>query len=356
MDIKLLKRIASTPGIPGFEQEIRSLVLSETESFCDSVSIDIMGNLTVKKGNGNKKVMIAAHMDEIGLLSTHVDDHGFIRFHTLGGFDPRTLFAQRVTVLGKNKLPGVIGGKPAHVLTDEEKKKAPSVDDMFIDTGLPAEKVKELVPVGTPVVRDRTCMKMGDLISGKSLDNRLSVYCLIEILKHVRVPKDISFYAVFTVQEEVGLRGVRVASESIKPDVGLAMDITIANDIPGVSAQKKITELGKGPAVKIMDGSVISSPSLVQYIEDIAEQSDLSIQREVLTSGGTDTPAMQYLTGIGAHVSCISIPTRYVHSTVESSHSRDIEDTITLTTNLISHINTFFDQSDVENAIDNRLI
>ncbi|MBP3191521.1 M42 family metallopeptidase [Natronogracilivirga saccharolytica] len=353
MDFNLLKRIVKTPGIPGFEQQIRSLVSSEAAPFGDSVSTDTMGNLIIKKGAGKKRVMAAAHMDEIGLMTTYVDEQGFIRFHTLGGFDPRTLFAQRVTVLGKKNLPGVLGGKPAHVLTDEEKKRAPNIDDLFIDVGLPASKVKELVPVGTPVVRDRSCIRMGDLVTAKSLDNRLSVYCLIEILKKVTVPDDISFFAVFTVQEEVGLRGVRVSAETIRPDAGLAMDITIANDIPGVSAQKKITELGKGPAVKIMDGSVISSPSFVQYIEDTANQHDISLQREILTSGGTDTPAMQYLTGIGAHVSCLSIPTRYVHSTVESAHGSDIDDTITLGTHLISQANTFLQDSDVVKATDN---
>lgn len=341
MNFPLFKKIVNTPGVPGFENEIRSVISKQLSDSCDNIHTDSIGNLIVKKGNGDKKVMFAAHMDEIGFLSTYVDDQGFIRFHTLGGFDTKTIYSQRVTVLGKENLPGVIGGKPAHVLTDEEKKYAPSRDDLFIDIGLPAEKVKEMVPVGTPIVRDRSCIRMGDLVTGKSLDNRISVYALIEIIKKMTVPDGISLYAVFTVQEEVGLRGVRIASEHIRPHIGIAMDITLANDIPGVAAQKKITELGKGPAVKIMDGSVISSPELVTYIEKVAESAKIPLQREVLTSGGTDTPAMQYLTGIGAHVTCLSVPVRYVHSTVETAGKQDIDRTIKLALSVISTIDTF---------------
>lgn len=341
MNFRLFNKIVATPGVPGFEQKIRSLVNTELSGISDRISTDVMGNLIATKGNGKTVVMFAAHMDEIGLLSTYVDDDGFIRFHTLGGFDVRTLFAQRVTVLGKKHLPGVIGGKPAHILTDEEKKKSPALDDLFIDVGLSAEKVKDLVPVGTPVVRDRSCIEMGDLVTGKSLDNRVSVYALIQAFKKAVVPADITLQAVFTVQEEVGLRGVRVAAETIRPQIGIALDITLANDIPGVAAQKRITEMGKGPAVKIMDGSVISSPQLVNHIEETARVNKIPLQREVLTAGGTDTPAMQYLTGLGAHVACISVPTRYVHSTVESASKKDIDHAVSLTRSVISSLDTF---------------
>lgn len=341
MDFSLLKKIAGTPGIAGFEQKIRKVVEQELSSSADHIGTDVMGNLIVTRGNGPKKVMFAAHMDEIGLMSTFIDDQGFIRFHTLGSFDMKTLFSQRVIVLGKKDLKGVVGGKPTHVQTEEEKKKAPDRDDLFVDVGLPADKVKELVPTGTPIVRERNCMEMGDMVTGKSLDNRLSVYCLIQAVKEVSIPSGITFHAVFTVQEEVGLRGVRVAADQLKPLIGIAMDITIANDIPGVSARKKITELGKGPAIKIMDGSVISSPQLVSHIEKVANQHSIPLQREVLTSGGTDTPAMQYLTGVGAHVACISIPARYIHSTVETASKEDIEKTVTLTKLVISSLDAF---------------
>ncbi len=341
MNFKLLKKIAGTPGIPGFEQKIRTLITQELSGRVDSITTDVMGNLVATRGNGDTCVMFAAHMDEIGLLATYIDDQGFIRFHTLGGFDARTLFAQRVTVLGKKNLPGVIGGKPAHVLTDEEKKKTPSPDDLFVDVGLPVDKVKEFVPVGTPIVRDRSCIEMGDMVTGKALDNRISVYALIETIREAVVPSGITLHAVFTVQEEVGLRGVRVAAERLKPVIGIALDITIANDIPGVAAQKKITELGKGPAVKIMDGSVISSPQLVSHIESIAESDNIPLQREVLTAGGTDTPAMQYLTGVGAHVACISVPTRYVHSTVETASKSDIDQSVELTKSVVATLDSF---------------
>ena len=341
MNFPLFNTIVSTPGVPGFEQPVRELLTNELNGFANELKTDKMGNLIASKGNGEVSVMLAAHMDEIGLITTYVDDQGFIRFHTLGGFDLRTLFTQRVTVLGKEHLPGVIGGKPSHVLTQEEKKKAPVMDDLFIDVGLPAEKVRELVPVGTPVTRNRSCIEMGELVTGKSLDNRISVYTLLEAFKKCTVPDNITLNAVFTVQEEVGLRGVRVAAEALKPKIGIAMDTTIANDIPGVSSQKKISEVGKGPAVKIMDGSVISSPELVEHMESVASENNIPVQREILTSGGTDTPAMQYLTGVGAYVSCISVPTRYIHSTVESASINDIDQSISLTVALVSSLENF---------------
>ncbi|MDG5766941.1 M42 family metallopeptidase [Balneolales bacterium ANBcel1] len=341
MNVALFKTIVNTPGVSGFEDPIRSVIAGHLQDAADRISTDSMGNLIATRGSGDKQLMFAAHMDEIGLISTYVDEQGFIRFHTLGGFDVKTLFAQRVTVLGKKHLPGVIGGKPSHVLTPEEKKKAPVLDDLFIDVGLPLDKVRELVPIGTPIVRDRSCIEMGELVTGKSLDNRISVYALMEALKACTIPAEYTLHAVFTVQEEVGLRGVRVAAESLKPDIGIAMDITIANDIPGVAAQKKITESGKGPAVKIMDGSVISTPELVRFIERTAQDHDIPLQREILTSGGTDTPAMQYLTGGGARVSCISVPARYIHSTVEAASKQDIDHAVALAVALISTIDRF---------------
>lgn len=284
--------------------------------------------------------MAAAHMDEISLITTFIDDNGFIRFHTLGGFDARTLYTQRVTVLADKPLPGVIGCKPAHLLKDEDKSKAPKIEELFIDIGLPAKKVKQLIKPGTLIVRDREMIEMGDHVTGKSLDNRVSVYILLEAIKKAD-DLNIDFYGVFTVQEEVGLRGARVAASNIRPDVGINLDITLANDFPGVEAQQRITELGKGTAIKIMDGSVICTASLVKFMEETATKNKIRFQPEVLTAGGTDTSAMQYLTGVGAHVGCISTPTRYVHSAVETASKTDIDSGIDLLSALLKNLQSY---------------
>src|SRR6187200_2363024 len=203
LDFPLLKKISETPGAPGFETQIRNLIKGEIEGLVDEMYIDTMGSLIgVRKGREPKKVMVAAHMDEISFMVTHIDDEGFIRFH------PKTLSAQRVIVHGREDIIGVMGSKPVHLMTPEEKNKNPQLRDYFIDTGMTPEKVKQLVEVGDPITRERDLIIMGDCINGKSLDNRVSVYILIEVLKALKgksLPYD--FYAAFTVQEEVGLRG-----------------------------------------------------------------------------------------------------------------------------------------------------
>lgn len=344
MDFELLQEIVEAPGAPGFENTIRETIQSIIEPYVDDLSIDGIGNLIARVGpkRGAPVVMAVAHMDEIGLISTYVDDSGFIRFHTLGGFDPSTLITQRVLVhtADAEDLMGVIGSKPIHVQSATERKKAPKIESLYIDVGLPPDEVRTLVPSGTPITRYRPLKKMGNCVTGKSLDNRLSVYILIEALRKVKQSQN-SFYAVFSTQEEVGIRGARVATNSIQPDIGIALDVTLANDVPGTQSQDYCTKLGDGTAVKVIDKSVISTPELVSFITDIAQQNHIKLQREVLTAGGTDTSAMQYLMGLGTQVSCISTPTRYIHSTAEVAHNEDIDHSIQLMTLLIEQIHNY---------------
>src|SRR6056297_1629848 len=222
MDFDLLKKLSEAPGVSGFETPIRNIIKTEIQGLADYVSTDNMGNLTaVIKGKTDKKLMVAAHMDEIGFIVTHIDDNGFVRFTTLGGFDPKTLTAQRVILHGKKDIIGVMGSKPIHMMDDEEKKKNPKIKDYFIDTGMTKKAVEEIIEPGTPITRERECIRMGDCINGKSLDNRVSVFALIETLKQLKgksLPYDL--YAVFTVQEELGLRGAQVAALEIEPDFG----------------------------------------------------------------------------------------------------------------------------------------
>jgi len=340
MDFQLLKEIVETPGAPGHEKPIRELVENLVQDHADECYTDGIGNLIVRKKNNGRKVMAAAHLDEISLISTKVDENGFIRFSTLGGFDPETLITQRVVVHGKEDLPGVIGSKPIHVQTDQEKKTKSKQKNLFIDTGLPADEVTKQVPDGSVITRQRDLIRMGRCVTGKSLDNRISVYLLVEALRNAK-SCGCDFYAVFTAQEEVGIRGARVAANKIQPDVGIALDITLANDLPGIQSHEQCTKLGEGTAIKIIDRSVICTPELVDFLEKIAREKEIKHQREVLTAGGTDTSGMQYLMGIGSHVGCISTPTRYVHSTVETCSVDDIDAGISLVTSLIEQIDQY---------------
>ena len=186
MNTTLLAEICKTPGAPGFEEKVRQLVLKEIKGYVDEVEIDNLGNVyAIKRGKSDKRVMVGAHMDEIGFIVTHIDDNGFIRFHTLGGFDPKTLTAQRVILHGKKDIIGVMASKPIHVMTADEKNKVAKLSDYFIDTGMPVKEVKKLITIGDSITRERAFIEMGECVNSKSLDNRLAVFILIETLKNL---------------------------------------------------------------------------------------------------------------------------------------------------------------------------
>ncbi|MEM1320881.1 MAG: M42 family metallopeptidase [Bacteroidota bacterium] len=332
INVELLKRICETPGAPGFEQRVRELVLKEVTPLVDEVRVDAMGNvIAVKKGQANKRVMIAAHMDEIGFIVTHVDDDGFVRFHTLGGFDPKTLTSQRVIIHGTQDIIGVMGSKPVHLMKPEERSKAVPIHEYFIDTGMPYEEVRKIVSVGDPITRDRHLIEMGDCVNSKSLDNRVSVFILLEMLRELKdqaVPYDI--YATFTVQEEVGIRGAISAAHQINPDFGFGLDVTIAFDVPGAQPHEMVSKLGKGAAIKVMDGSTICDYRMVAYLKEQADKKGIPWQVEVLPRGGTDTAGLQRYGKSGAIAGAISIPLRHIHQTIEMAHKGDIRHCIDL--------------------------
>lgn len=340
IDFPLLKKISETPGAPGFETQIRDLIKSEISGLVDEMYIDTMGSLIgVRKGTDPKRIMVAAHMDEISFIVTHIDDEGFIRFHPLGGFDPKTLSAQRVIVHGREDVIGVMGSKPIHLMTPEEKNKNPQLRDYFVDTGMPADKVKSLIDIGDPITRERDLIMMGDCVNGKSLDNRLSVYILIEVLKALKgktLPYD--FYAAFTVQEEVGLRGAFNAAGHIDPDFGIGLDVTIAFDTPGAQPFEMVTRLGKGTAIKILDGSIICDTRMTSFMKSIASKNNIPYQMEILPAGGTDTGALQRQGSKGSIAGAISIPLRHVHQSIEMAHAEDITASIQLLTQSVLNI------------------
>jgi len=343
INVSLLKQICEIPGAPGFEKPVRDLVISLVRPHVDEVRIDNIGNvIALKKGVRNpdgKRVMLAAHLDEIGFIVSHIDEQGFLRFNTLGGFDPKTLTAQRVIVHGKKDLIGVMGSKPIHVMTPEEKTKLPKTTDFFIDLGMPKEEVDKYITIGDPVTRDRELIEMGDCVNCKSIDNRVSVFIVIEALKQLKNPA-YDVYAAFTVQEEVGIRGANVAAHSINPDFGIALDTTIAFDVPGAAAHEKVTELGKGTAIKIMDAMTICDYRMVAFMKDIATKEAISWQPELLTAGGTDTAGVQRMGKQGAIAGAISIPTRHLHQVIEMAHKSDIADSIALLVACLEQLDT----------------
>ncbi len=334
MNRALLASLAQAHGAPGREEGVRKIVAAELGPLCDRLEPDPLGGLAgVRVGDGGTRLMLAAHMDEIGLMVTQVDDRGFVRFTPLGGWDARTLIGQRVRVHGRRSLPGVVGTTPVHLLEPDQRRKVPELTDLAVDLGLSPERARRLVRAGDVITRVRRLRSLGDLVTCKGLDDRVGVLVMIEALR-AAAPGATEVWAAATVQEEVGLRGARVAATRIRPDVALAIDTCPANDGPGGASDPGTTRLGEGAAIRIMDASAIGAPGLVRLLTDIAEEREIPHQFHVASRGGTDTGAMQ-LAGEGTIAGCVSIPTRYVHSSVEACHPADVDGAVALVVGLI---------------------
>ncbi len=330
-DYDLLKRLTEARGVPGYEDRVREIVREELSSHVDEIHTDAMGNVIgTIEGESEYSVAVAGHMDEIGFMATHVDD-GFVAVDPLGGFDPRVLKAQRVTVHTQDgDLPGVIGSPPPHTLDEEERERPPKTEDVRIDLGLPEKEVEERVSPGDLVTMDQRMERVGEHITGKALDDRVSVLALIEAARRIENP-EVTIHFAATVQEEVGLRGAHALGADLDPDLAIALDVTVANDVPGFGEEEYVTRCGEGAAIKLKDSSVITSPKVHRRLREVAEREGISHQFEILPAGGTDTAGFQ--TPAGAKpVGAISIPTRYLHTVTESAHIEDIAATIDLLT------------------------
>ncbi|CAN5764715.1 M42 family metallopeptidase [soil metagenome] len=332
INIELLRRLCEAPGIPGREDLIRAVVIEEMSPIVDEVTVDSLGNVVgVRTGGGGPKVMIAAHMDEIGFFVSHIDEKGFLRLQPVGGFDPRVLIAQRVLVHGYagETLRGALqlAAKPIHLL-DPADIKPPKLEELFVDLGLSVDVVSEKVEVGDIVTMDRTLEPIGNCMMSKSLDDRLGVYVMLEAVRAATRP-NAEIYAVATTQEEVGLRGARTSAYAIDPDISIALDVTLAMDIPGSQSHLQVTALGGGAAIKIMDSSILSNAKLVRHFRDLAKENDIPHQMEILPRGGTDAGATQ-LARAGNTAITLSIPTRYVHSVNEMASVSDIDASVRL--------------------------
>jgi endoglucanase len=338
-DLDLLRELSEAAGVPGCEDAIRAIVDREVRPYVDAVSVDPMGNLIAfRQGSASqrRKVMFAAHMDEIGFYVSSVDSTGFLRLQEVGGFDTRTLFARRVLVHAKGGvLRGVlnVAGKALHVLTAEDRKATKEVSDFFVDLGLPGKQVSKLVRPGDMVTLDAPFVEFGGYVSGKCLDNRAQVFVGIRALQQMKAPKN-DIYGVFTVQEEVGLRGAVVGTYGVNPDIGICLDTTVASDVPGVALEQRVTALGKGVAIKVLDGSVISDRALVYRCEQEAKRGRIAHQFEILPRGGTDAGAMQR-SRTGVKTVTLSIPTRYLHTVTETLNKADLQATRDLLVRLL---------------------
>lgn len=338
MNIRLLEKLTTTAGVPGREHRVRKLIQTEIKDLFDSVSVDPLGSViavkkpaprTGKAKRSPKKVMLAAHMDQIGFLVSHIDDKGFVYVNPVGGFDTRNLFARAVTICPdpndpKQDITGIMnpGGKPVHIASPEDRKKVPEVREFMIDLCRPKEEVEKLVKIGDMVVINAPVYKIGDHIVSQAMDNRVACWIAIEACKKLK-HHDCEIHCVFTVQEEVGLRGAVASAYTVKPDIGIGIDVTLAIDTPGVPAQDACTKLGEGAAITVMDGSAIGDYDLVETFEATAKKNKIKYQRSILAAGGTDTGGMQRNAG-GCKAITLSCPTRYIHTVTEMIHKDDI--------------------------------
>ena len=330
-DLALLQEITETSGVPGYEDRVREVVRRELEPDVDRVRTDAMGNIVGTIEGGDTDVVVAAHMDEIGFMVRHVTDEGFVQVDALGGWDPRVLKAQRVTIhTDDGDVPGLIGSAPPHTLDEEQLEAKPEVEDVQIDLGLDAEAAKERVSRGDLVTLNQTTERVGDHVTGKALDDRVCLFAMLEAAKRIDDP-DVTIHFAATVQEEVGIRGAQTLGFDLDPDLAIALDVTVANDVPGFEPGDHVTELGEGTAIKLKDSSVITNPKVHGRMEEVAEGEEVDYQLEVLPAGGTDTAGFQRARG-AIPVGAISVPTRYLHTVTESAHVDDIASTIDLLT------------------------
>ncbi|MHC1573715.1 MAG: M42 family metallopeptidase [Candidatus Syntropharchaeales archaeon] len=325
----LLEKLSNARGISGFERDIQKIVKAEVEPFVDEVIIDGIGNLIASRDGNGPKVMLAAHMDEIGLMTKFIDENGYIRFVKVGGWFDQILLGQRIVIHGsKGPVYGVIGSKPPHLMDPEERKKPVKAEDMFIDIGCTSkEEVESLgITEGLPVTPDRSLRKLSnDRVTSKAFDNRAGLAMVIEALK--RIKQDVTVTVVGTVQEEVGLKGARTSAYRVKPDLAIATDVCISGDHPGCEKTYSTVKMGKGPAITVLDAGgrgIITPEPVLRWLKETAEKHEIPYQVDVSDGGTTDATAIS-LTRDGVPSSVISVPARYIHSPVEVVSLGDID-------------------------------
>ncbi|MGD8566393.1 MAG: M42 family metallopeptidase [Candidatus Bathyarchaeota archaeon] len=341
-----LEKLSNACGVAGREEEVRTLMKKFLKPHMDEVKEDKLGNVIGIKKGGKKapKIMLAAHMDEIGLLVKTISKDGFLRFAKIGGIDDRILLAQKVKVFTeKGPLHGIIGSKPPHIQKDEEIKKPVTSENLFIDVGAKDRKETEKmgVKIGDPVAFDIKFAKIGkDIVIGKAFDDRIGCAVMVEAMKKLR-KSECTIYAVGTVQEEVGLRGATTAAFGIYPDIGLAIDVTVAGDVPGVKEVEAPIKMRKGPSLSVADRGLITHPRVLRLLINAAKENKIPYQLEAGLPGSTDAARIS-LTKEGVPSGAISVPTRYIHSPTSMLSLKDVEESVKLTIATIRKAPEFF--------------
>jgi endoglucanase len=341
-----LEKLSNVSGVTGREESVRKLLTKLIKPYADEILIDNLENvIAIKKGRKNKpKLMIAAHMDEIGLMVKNISKDGFLQFAKMGGIDDRILLAKKVSVhTAKGDLVGIIGSKPPHIQKKEERSKVVTYDKLFVDIGADSLKTaKEVgVKIGDPISFCVNYEKIGKkIVTGKAFDDRAGCAVMIEVLKKLD-SSSCNIFAVGTVQEEVGLRGAGTAAFGIDPDFGIALDVTVAGDVPGVKDFDSNIKMGKGPTLTVTDAGLISHPKVLSLLVDVAKKNKIPYQLETGLPGTTDAARIS-LTRQGVPSSTISIPTRYIHSPVGMMDLTDVKNSIKLTVAAIQEISEKF--------------
>jgi tetrahedral aminopeptidase len=341
-----LEKLSNACGIAGREEEVRSLMLKLMKPHVDKIYVDKLENvIAIKKGKkSSPKVMLAAHMDEIGLMVKTISKEGFLQFAKMGGIDDRILIAQKIIIYtSKGQLQGIIGSKPPHIQKEEERKKIVAYDELFIDIG--AENKEDAgkmgVKIGDPIGFYAKYAKIGkDTVIGKAFDDRVGCAVMIETLKLLE-KTECNVYAVGTVQEELGLRGAATAAFGVDPDVGIALDVTVAGDVPGVREFDTTVKMGKGPALTVSDSGLVTHPKILRLLLDVAEENKIPYQLETGLMGSTDAARIS-LTRQGVPSGAVSIGTRYIHSPIGMLSLKDAEDSAKLTAAAIQKIQKHF--------------
>lgn len=331
----LLKQLTEASGVSGNEKEVRDLIISEIKDFVDTLKIDRIGNIIAyKKGKDtNKRLMVTAHMDEVGLIIKEIDSMGLLKFTTVGGIDKRILVSKPVLV-GKDKIMGVIGAKPIHLQKREEWKRALTLDELYIDIGAKSkEEAERLVSIGDYVSFASDYVEFGEeLVKAKALDNRVGCSLLISLIKEV---KDVSFYAVFTVMEEIGLVGAGPATYEVEPDISLVLEGTLCYDMPKLDTHLIPTYLNKGPAISLIDRTTVFDHEFRKKITSIAEKNNIPYQYRKTSMGGNDSGKI-HTTKEGSITTTISVPCRYIHSPASVMSKKDYNNTYKLLKAIIS--------------------
>ncbi len=341
-----LENLSNACGVTGREEEVRNLLIKLMKPYTDEVLIDKLENvIAIKRGKESKpKIMLAAHMDEVGLMVKTITKEGFLQFSKMGGIDDRILLAQKVVVhTNKGSLQGIIGSKPPHIQKEQERKKVVTYDELFIDIG--AENREDAnkmgVRIGDPVSFDVKYAKLSkDLVTGKAFDDRVGCAIMIETLKQL-TNTDCTICAVGTVQEEVGLRGATTATFGVDPDVGIALDVTVAGDVPGVKEFDSNVKMGKGPVLTVADSGLITHPKVLRLLLDAAEENKIDYQLETGLPGTTDAARIS-LTRQGVPSGTVSTATRYIHSPVGMLSLKDAENSVKLAVASIKKIQKQF--------------